>query len=198
MGGGSLHSLARGSRGVFRQWGVVMESPSSQIPGGPGNAQSADPLCPEEIPVLEVVPEEPVTGVLIAGQPGAPPTGAPPGASTPMPGSYPPPPPGNASDWPKGYRPGEPMWDRNRGWYYPTPEEWQKHRSARRLVGISHWLGWGGIAMLFIGPPAVARATRGSSVGLMAMGGVAALGLLMAIVGAVIGQIGRAKQNRVI
>jgi len=90
------------------------------------------------------------------------------------------------------------MWDKHRGWYYPTPEEWQRYHSARRLVAMSHCLGWGGIAILFVGPPMIAKATRGSSVGFVAMGVVATLGLLMAIVGAVIGQIGRAKQNRVI
>jgi hypothetical protein len=165
-----------------------MDSTSSQVPGESGRAQPADATCPEELPALEMVPEPPVAGVMNAGQPGEPPTWGPPGAATAMPGSYPPPlgyappgvcgppPAGDAANWPKGYRPGMQMWDKHRGWYYPTPEEWQRYHSARRLVAMSHCLGWGGIAILFVGPPMIAKATRGSSVGFVAMGVVATLG----------------------
>jgi hypothetical protein len=75
----------------------------------------------------------------------------------------------------------------------PTPEQLAKAESARKLVNLSHILGWGGIGMLFVGP-IVGGALAGAGLAV----GLAGLGLASAVAGAIVGQIGRAQQGRVI
>jgi hypothetical protein len=87
--------------------------------------------------------------------------------------------------------------------HYARPMEKPVDPRAQRLVTISHWLGWGGILLLFIGGPAAGiiasvNAGRGSSAP-MAIGSVISLiGLLSAIIGAIVGQVGRGMQGRVV
>jgi|GEM_PF-2270672 len=191
-----------------------MDEPSSSNPGQPGSvppaempdtSQLVELELAEEMPVLELVPEPPVGDVPVAaGQPGMPPGYGPMGPSSPVPGQYMGPPgyapangyPAGMPAPPPGYPLAQPMWDKWRGWYYPTPEELARAESARRQVRQSRWLGWGGLAMLFVGPLVAIALTEGKMPQLY--GFIAAVGLLMAVAGAIIGQIGRAKQNRVI
>lgn len=170
-----------------------------------GNALNAPAAAADEVPMLEVVPEQPSSSTPAA-------SAYTPGGGYPPGGVYPPPPPGaqgyppqpGMGPVPPGYGPpsygqpgyGQPMWDAQRGWYYPTPEELARAESARRQVVLSHWLGWGGLATLFLGPMIAIALTRGSTPALY--GVIAGCGLVMAVVGAIVGQIGRAKQNRVI
>jgi hypothetical protein len=65
---------------------------------------------------------------------------------------------------------------------------------ARKLVNLSHIFGWGGLGLLILGPILAASLRLGGKVG----GGLAIVGVLSAIAGAILGQIGRAMQGRVI
>ncbi len=175
---------------------------------GTGEAVEADrPLPVEEVPleavpaeeiVLEIVPEPAVPShtpipapAAATATPGTPVAG--PGSAWPYqaPSGYLPP---GSGPFPSGY--GQPVWSPQYGWYYPTPEDLAQAESARRQVVLSHWLGWGGLAILFMGPIIVAILTRGQMP--RVYGIVAGLGLAMAVIGAIVGQIGRAKQNRVV
>jgi hypothetical protein len=55
-------------------------------------------------------------------------------------------------------------------------------------------MGWGGLLLLVLGPPGAGLAT-GSGV---VAGAVAVIAVVSLVVGAVIGQIGRAMQGRVV
>lgn len=72
-----------------------------------------------------------------------------------------------------------------------SPEDETK---AKRLVLISHILGYGGLAMLIFGSIAAGILFDSGT----AAGATALLGLVMAGVGACIGQVGRAMQGRAI
>ena len=72
-----------------------------------------------------------------------------------------------------------------------SPEDEAK---AKRLVSISHVLGYGGLVMLIFGSIAASILFDSST----AAGCVALLGLITAVVGAIIGQVGRAMQGRAI
>lgn len=65
---------------------------------------------------------------------------------------------------------------------------------ARKLVLWSHVLGWGGIAVLILGFPIGLAACQSPAAG----GLLSGLGLVSAVVGAIIGQVGRGMQGRVI
>lgn len=69
----------------------------------------------------------------------------------------------------------------------------QKQQTAAKLVMLSHILGWGGVGFLLVLGPGLAMAVNGM-LGAVLMG----LGLIGAIAGAVVGQVGRAMQGRVI
>ena len=74
-----------------------------------------------------------------------------------------------------------------------SPEQLQREATARTLVMWSHILGWGGLALLILGSIAAAMLF-----GATAAGGTAVVGVGAAIVGGVLGQIGRGMQGRVI
>jgi len=69
----------------------------------------------------------------------------------------------------------------------------EKQRTAQKLVMLSTIFGWGGVGCLLALGPGVAIAVNGM-LGAVIMG----LGLISAIAGAVIGQVGRGMQGRVI
>jgi len=77
---------------------------------------------------------------------------------------------------------------------HPHHAQWlQKQATAKKLVNLSTILGWGGVGVMFVLGPMIAFALHG------ALGGVViGLGLLCAIGGAVVGQVGRGMQGRVI
>ena len=75
-----------------------------------------------------------------------------------------------------------------------SPQQQAQQEKAKQLVALSHIFGWGGVGVLFILAPALGVATGSGGVGVA----MAALGALGAIAGAVIGQVGRAMQGRVI
>lgn len=78
--------------------------------------------------------------------------------------------------------------------YYQYPYPPPVDPRAQRLVNISHVLGWGGLATMFLLAPIL-----GGVAGSMVLGVVlAGLGLASAVAGAIIGQIGRGMQGRVI
>ena len=75
-----------------------------------------------------------------------------------------------------------------------SPQQQQHLATARKLVTLSHILGWGGIGVLFLFGPLLGAATGSAAVGF----GIAAVGGLSAVAGAIVGQIGRGMQGRVI
>jgi hypothetical protein len=77
---------------------------------------------------------------------------------------------------------------------YPPGSRPPEDPKARRLVRISEIMGWGGLLLLVLGPPGAGLAT-GSGV---VAGAVAVIAVVSLVVGAVIGQIGRAMQGRVV
>jgi hypothetical protein len=79
-------------------------------------------------------------------------------------------------------------------YYAVSPEALETARKAKRLVNLSHIFGWGGLGMLIIGPIMAGALRLGGAVG----GGLAIVGVLSAIAGAILGQVGRALQGRVI
>lgn len=120
-----------------------------------------------------------------AGDSSAPPT-QPPMPMAPLPPAYGPPP---------GYAPppGQMLPYGGYAQPYGYPQRMDDPR-ARGLIVASNWLGWGGIILLFLGSPAIGFATRTA----FAAGVVAAIGIVCAIVGAILGQIGRGMQGRVV
>lgn len=82
--------------------------------------------------------------------------------------------------------------------YFAPPPTRPEDPRAAKLVMWSHVLGWGGLALLVVGAFVAGlahRNDRDQAVFGMVMLGV---GLVSAIVGAIIGQIGRGMQGRVI
>ncbi len=87
--------------------------------------------------------------------------------------------------------------------HYPMPPSHPQHphhaqylerqKTAQKLVMLSTIFGWGGIGCLLALGPGLAVAVNGT-LGAAVMG----LGLISAIAGAVIGQVGRGMQGRVI
>jgi hypothetical protein len=68
----------------------------------------------------------------------------------------------------------------------------QQRAKAKKLVLYSHILGWGGLGLLIAG-----SITMGILVGGTGALVTAGLGALCAVTGAVLGQVGRAMQGRV-
>jgi hypothetical protein len=75
----------------------------------------------------------------------------------------------------------------------PTPEQLATAAKARKLVNLSHVLGWGGLATLIVG-----TIFAGAAGGVAAAGVVASVSGVSVIVGAIVGQIGRGLQGRAI
>ncbi len=69
----------------------------------------------------------------------------------------------------------------------------QQRQTAAKLVMLSTIFGWGGLGLLLAAGPALAIAVHGT-LGAVVMG----LGLVSAVAGAVVGQVGRGMQGRVI
>lgn len=77
---------------------------------------------------------------------------------------------------------------------HPQHTHWlQQQAKAKKLVNLSTILGWGGVGFLLVLGPGIAVAVHPAIGGLL-MG----LGFLGAIGGAIVGQVGRAMQGRVI
>jgi len=66
--------------------------------------------------------------------------------------------------------------------------------SAKRLVTISHILGWGGLGVLFLGSAAIGILTHSGGAAAITAG----VGGISAVAGAIVGQVGRGMQGRVI
>ena len=69
----------------------------------------------------------------------------------------------------------------------------QQRQTAAKLVNLSTIFGWGGLGLVLVAGPGVAIAVNGTF-GVVLIG----VGLISAIAGAVIGQVGRGMQGRVI
>jgi hypothetical protein len=74
-----------------------------------------------------------------------------------------------------------------------SPQEVARQAHAKKLVGWSHALGWGGLATLFVGTIAAAVVA-----GPVVAGVVAAVAGISTVTGAIIGQVGRGMQGRAI
>lgn len=68
-----------------------------------------------------------------------------------------------------------------------------KEASAKKLVLASHILGYGGLVVLFGGSIIAGIVIGGGAAGISAI-----IGLAMAIIGAIVGQVGRGMQGRAI
>jgi hypothetical protein len=77
--------------------------------------------------------------------------------------------------------------------FQPSPEQLARQARARKLVNWSHVLGWGGLCVLPFGM-GLAVAAAGPAVG----GVVGVISGMIVVVGAVLGQVGRGMQGRVI
>jgi hypothetical protein len=75
----------------------------------------------------------------------------------------------------------------------PTSEAASDAQTARKLVILSHILGWGGLLVLLVGSIIGGRVAGGTGAAV----GVG-VGLVSAVTGALIGQVGRGMQGRVI
>jgi hypothetical protein len=75
----------------------------------------------------------------------------------------------------------------------PSPEQLATAAKAKKLVNLSHILGWGGLATLIVG-----TIFAGAMGGVSAAGVVAAVSGVSVIVGAIVGQVGRGMQGRAI
>jgi hypothetical protein len=113
----------------------------------------------------------------------------------PQPPMAPPPgyvPPGYA---PQGYPPqqlgyaGFPQ-----AYYGPNGMTPQQAAKAQSMVRLSNWLGWGGLLMLFIGTPVVGIATESKFLAIA----IGVIAVLACGIGAIVGQIGRGMQGRVV
>ena len=69
-----------------------------------------------------------------------------------------------------------------------------QQQTAKKLVTISHALGWGGLGLLIFGPIVGFAALHSGKVA--AAGAI--VGALCAFGGAIVGQVGRGMQGRVI
>jgi hypothetical protein len=76
----------------------------------------------------------------------------------------------------------------------PSEQARREQQSAQKLVTLSHIFGWGGLGVLFVLAPVFGIALRSGTLALIA----AAIGAIAAVAGAVLGQIGRGMQGRVI
>ncbi|MBA2543241.1 MAG: hypothetical protein H0V17_26605 [Deltaproteobacteria bacterium] len=74
----------------------------------------------------------------------------------------------------------------------PAPPT-DNRQTAQKLVNLSHILGWGGLGLLLVLGPVVLFGVNPTG-GLVVMG----IGFLSAFVGAILGQVGRGMQGRVI
>ncbi|MEJ7597721.1 MAG: hypothetical protein WKG01_07425 [Kofleriaceae bacterium] len=77
----------------------------------------------------------------------------------------------------------------------PQPDDARRQaEQARKLVNLSHLLGYGGLGAMLVLGPLLGYALHSIMVGLVIVGfgGVSAVG------GAIVGQIGRGMQGRVI
>jgi hypothetical protein len=77
---------------------------------------------------------------------------------------------------------------------YPPGARPPENPKARRLVRISEIMGWGGLLLLVLGPLAVGIALGSGALA----AAVAVIAVVSLVVGAVIGQVGRAMQGRVV
>lgn len=75
-----------------------------------------------------------------------------------------------------------------------TPEQQAQAAKAKKLVGWSHLLGWGGLGLMFIGSIVVGIVAEQAEPVMFTAG----LGFVLAIVGAIVGQVGRGMQGRVL
>ena len=69
-----------------------------------------------------------------------------------------------------------------------------RERTAKKLVNLSHLLGWGGLVFIFVGPLGAGLLLESG----VAAGVAAVIGLVSAVAGAIVGQVGRGMQGRVI
>lgn len=92
---------------------------------------------------------------------------------------------------PQGY---PPQWNPDPRWQQAQQQHLQKQQTAAKLVMWSHILGWGGLAFVFVGAIGLGILFQSPA----AAGVGAGIGMLSAVVGAVIGQVGRAMQGRAI
>lgn len=74
-----------------------------------------------------------------------------------------------------------------------SPEDHARAEQARKLVNLSHIFGWGGLGVMLVGPILGAFAGSGTMAAILGGGG-----FVSAVAGAIIGQIGRGMQGRVI
>lgn len=74
------------------------------------------------------------------------------------------------------------------------PTDPETARKAQNLVNLSHIFGWGGLGTLLVLAPGSAVLTHSGMVALV----VGGIGLTSAVVGAILGQVGRGMQGRVI
>ncbi|MBS1117959.1 MAG: hypothetical protein H6Q90_187 [Deltaproteobacteria bacterium] len=79
----------------------------------------------------------------------------------------------------------------------PAPQSAAAHKqaqTARKLINLSTIVGWGGLGSLLLLAPTLGVVLHSATLG----GVIAVVGAGGALVGAVVGQIGRAMQGRVI
>jgi hypothetical protein len=74
-----------------------------------------------------------------------------------------------------------------------APVDPAKEATAKKLVLASHIMGYGGLVMMFGGAIVAGIALGGTAAAI-----VGGIGLLMAIIGAIVGQVGRGMQGRAI
>ncbi len=83
--------------------------------------------------------------------------------------------------------------DSNRVGARATVVQHENAQTARKLVIWSHILGWGGLAILLVGSVIGGRIAGGTGAAV----GVG-IGLVSAVTGALLGQVGRGMQGRVV
>lgn len=132
--------------------------------------------------------------------------------SSPPAGSPPPIPPGGAYPGPPAAAPGHPQpvlpysgpanygppYGHPYGSPYGPPMPPPPDPRAETLVRWSRILGWGGAALFLVGPIIAGMARRFEGTQVIVGFAICGIGLAAAIGGAVVGQIGRAMQGRVI
>ena len=77
--------------------------------------------------------------------------------------------------------------------FQPSPEQLAQQDRARKLVNLSHVLGWGGLGVLLIGTAAVGVVAGAAGAAAVGVGATISM-----VVGAIIGQVGRGMQGRAI
>lgn len=75
-----------------------------------------------------------------------------------------------------------------------TPEQQAQAAKAKKLVNWSHVLGWGGLGLMFVGSIFVGIVAESAEPVMVTAG----LGFVLAIAGAIVGQVGRGMQGRVL